>query len=69
MKKKENRQDELDDRTERMIEIVLALAGVGTGIYGLLTGLLGSTDSVLLIGMSFALYQSTSLAKIIKMLR
>lgn len=47
-------------------EVILTYIGVSAGVVGLFTGVLSAPYGVGLIGLSFALYQGTSLAKIIK---
>lgn len=47
-------------------EVILTYIGVCTGVAGLFTGFLTAPYGVGLIGLSFALYQGTSLAKILK---
>ena len=56
----------IDDNVERKIEIILAFLGVFTGIGGIFLDLLAGTPAVTLIVISFALYQGTTLAKILK---
>ena len=55
-----------DGSIERKIEIVLAFLGVFTGVGGIFLDLLPGTPAVALIGISFALYQGTTIAKILK---
>jgi hypothetical protein len=59
-------KNKLDDDLERKVEIVLTFLGMGTGIVGLFTGFIDGKLSLGFIVTSFALYQGTSLVKIIK---
>lgn len=56
----------IDDSIERKIEIGLTIVSVGVATTGLFTKHLSGTHTVALISIAFALYQGTSLAKIVK---
>lgn len=54
---------EVSDTLERVGEMVLAFAGAGYGIYGNYIGGLSGTEALVLITLSFAFYQGTSIFK------
>lgn len=54
----------MSDKLERLIEIILSVGTTGGTMYGLFTGYFSGHEAMLIIIASFALYQSTSLAKI-----
>ena len=56
----------MKNNVERKIEIVLAFLGVFTGVSGIFLELLAGTPAVTLIIASFALYQGTTIANILK---
>lgn len=58
--------NQIDDRIERIIEIILAIGAFLVGAIGIFTGKLNDQWGVILIGAGFALYQGTSIANIIK---
>lgn len=62
-------KNKLNDDVERKVEIALAIAGVITGIGSIYLEKLSDPWAVGLIGLSFALYQGTSLAKILKKIK
>jgi len=59
----------INDKLERFYEIMLATAGTAFSIYGGLTGMIDGMWAVIGLTISFALYQSTSVAKYITKLR
>ena len=56
----------MNDELERQIEAGLSVLGCVTATSGNLLGSLGGWETVALFGLSFALYQGTSLAKILR---
>lgn len=56
----------MSDDLERVVEIVLSIGVTGTSMYALFKGLISGDQFMILIISSFAIYQSTSIAKIIK---
>lgn len=56
----------VNDKVERWYEIVLATVGVGFSVYGGLTGKIDGNTAIIGLTISFALYQSTSVAKYLK---
>jgi len=56
----------MNDKLERVVEVILSIGVIGASIFGLYEGYLGGREAVILIIASFALYQSTSVAKILK---
>jgi len=59
----------MNDRLERYVEVILAVGVTGASIFGLYEGYLGGREAMILIMSSFALYQSTSIAKILKVMK
>lgn len=55
----------MNDRLERYIEVLLSVGGVGGAFYGAFTGCFGGSEAMVIIVSCIALYQSTSIAKII----
>ncbi len=62
-------KNKLNDDIERKVEIILAVIGVMTGIGAIYLEKLSDPWAVGLIALSFALYQGTSLAKILKKIK
>ena len=66
--KKENKNDKdntgVRDKYERIAEMLLASAGVVYGIAGGFFDVLTGRESIIIIVISFILYQSTSIAEI-----
>ena len=59
----------MNNTLERIVEIVLSVGTVGFSMWGTLTEHLTGQQGMVLIVASFAIYQSTSIAKIFKTLK
>lgn len=58
--------NQVSDRAERIVEIILAIGAFLIGGIGLITDKMSDQWGVILIAAGFALYQGTSIVNIIK---
>lgn len=56
----------MNDRLERYVEVILAGGGMGGAFYGAFNGYFNGFQAMVLVIASIALYQSTSIAKVVK---
>ncbi len=59
----------MDDVIERAIEIVLSIVGTGGALYGLFEGMFSGQEAMIIIIASYALFQSTSIVKMIHVVK